>query len=59
MARVVLTARRRLFLWNMSFVIDVDLVVDLGEVYQEDNLEFESGFGNIIVVDNLRWIWIP
>ena len=22
-------------------------------VYQEENLEFESGFGNIIVVDNL------
>lgn len=23
------------------------------EVYQDDNLEFESGFSNIIVVDNL------
>ncbi|WVZ18640.1 hypothetical protein V8G54_005962 [Vigna mungo] len=29
------------------------IVSDDEEVYQEDNLEFESGFGNIVVVDNL------
>ncbi|XP_020206252.1 eukaryotic translation initiation factor 3 subunit B [Cajanus cajan] len=29
------------------------IVSDDEEIYQEDNLEFESGFGNIIVVDNL------
>ncbi|TKY74837.1 Eukaryotic translation initiation factor 3 subunit B [Spatholobus suberectus] len=29
------------------------IVSDDEDIYQEDNLEFESGFGNIIVVDNL------
>lgn len=30
-----------------------DCYSDDEDIYQEENLEFESGFGNIIVVDNL------
>lgn len=37
----------------LTFFVFFTPFSDDEEVYQEDNLEFESGFGNIIVVDNL------
>lgn len=35
------------------FGVICNLLSDDDDIYQEDNLEFDSGFGNIIVVDNL------